>query len=145
LIFVCSHTKLSSAMNYRLPKSERLHADKLIKELFNEGSSFFLYPFKVLFYVKGEVEKGTVQVLFSVSKKKIKKAVGRNLVRRRIKEVYRLNKSLLSLDGKQISIGLVYVSSDLMEFADLQPKMITILKKLSLLLSQNDPKNDKNS
>jgi len=132
-------------MNYRLPKSERLYADKLIKELFNEGSSFFLYPFKVLFYVKGEVEKGTVQVLFSVSKKKIKKAVGRNLVRRRIKEVYRLNKSLLGLDGKQISIGLVYVSSDLMEFADLQPKMISILKKLSLLLSQNDPKNDKNS
>jgi ribonuclease P protein component len=145
LISVCSHTKLSSAMNYRLPKSERLYADKLIKELFNEGSSFFLYPFKVLFYVKGEVEKGTVQVLFSVSKKKIKKAVGRNLVRRRIKEVYRLNKSFLGLDGKQISIGLVYVSSDLMEFADLQPKMIAILKKLSLLLSQNDPKNDKNS
>jgi ribonuclease P protein component len=132
-------------MNYRLPKSERLYAEKLIKELFNEGSSFFLYPFKVLFYVKGEVENGTVQVLFSVSKKKIKKAVGRNLVRRRIKEVYRLNKSLLGLDGKQISIGLVYVSSDLMEFADLQPKMIAILKKLSLLLSQNDPKNDKNS
>jgi ribonuclease P protein component len=132
-------------MNYRLPKSERLYAEKLIKELFNEGSSFFLYPFKVLFYVKGEVENGTVQVLFSVSKKKIKKAVGRNLVRRRIKEVYRLNKSLLGLDGKQISIGLVYVSSDLMEFADLQPKMIAILKKLSVLLSQNDPKNDKNS
>lgn len=132
-------------MNYRLPKSERLYADKLIKELFNEGSSFFLYPFKVLFYVKREAEKGTVQVLFSVPKKKIKKAVGRNLVRRRVKEVYRLNKSLLELDGKQISIGLIYVSSDLMEFADLQPKMIAILKKLSPLLSQNDPKNDKTS
>lgn len=130
-------------MNYRLPKSDRLYADKLIKELFNEGSSFFLYPFKVLFYVKGQSDNGTGQVLFSVSKKKIKKAVGRNLVRRRIKEAYRLNKSLLELQGKQISIGLIYVSSDLMEFAEIQPKMISILKKLSQILSQNNPENDK--
>ena len=123
-------------MNYRLPKSERLHADKLIKELFNEGSSFFLYPFKVLFFVKGVDENGTAQVLFSVSKKKIKKAVGRNLVRRRIKESYRLNKSLLKLEGKQVSIGLIYVSSDLMEFADIQSKIIAVLKKLSPMLSE---------
>ena len=132
-------------MNYRLPKSERLYADKLIKELFSEGSSFFLYPFKVLFFVKGLEGNGTAQVLFSVSKKKIKKAVGRNLVRRRIKEAYRLNKSLLALEKKDISIGLIYVSSDLMEFADLQPKISAVLKKLSALLHENDLKNDKTS
>jgi ribonuclease P protein component len=129
-------------MNYRLPKSERLHADKLIKELFNEGSSFFLYPFKILFYVKGESEKGTVQVLFSVSKKKIKKANQRNLVRRRIKEAYRLNKSLLNLDSKVISVGLIYVASDLMGFSDLQSKIIPILKKLSTVIAQNDTKHE---
>jgi len=129
-------------MNYRLPKCERLHADKLIKELFSEGSSFFLYPFKVLFYVKGESEKGTVQVLFSVSKKKIKKANQRNLVRRRIKEAYRLNKSLLTLDSKDISVGLIYVASDLMEFSDLQSKIIPILKKLSTVIAQNDSKHE---
>jgi ribonuclease P protein component len=129
-------------MNYRLPKSERLHADKLIKELFNEGSSFFLYPFKVLFYVKKEEGNGTAQVLFSVSKKKIKKATQRNLVRRRIKEVYRLNKSLLNLGAKDISIGLVYVSSDLMEFTNLESKIIPIIKKISILIDQNDSKNE---
>jgi ribonuclease P protein component len=129
-------------MNYRLPKSERLHAEKLIKELFSEGSSFFLYPFKVLFYVKEESEKGTVQVLFSVSKKKIKKANQRNLVRRRIKEAYRLNKSLLTLDSKDISVGLIYVASDLMEFSDLQSKIIPILKKLSTVIAQNDSKHE---
>jgi len=142
LIFVCSHTITVSAMNYRLPKSERLHADKLIKELFNEGSSFFLYPFKVLFFVKKERGDGTAQVLFSVSKKKIKKATERNLVRRRIKEVYRLNKSLLNLASKDVSIGLIYVSSDLMEFANLESKIIPILKKLSTIIVQNDLKNE---
>lgn len=129
-------------MNYRLPKSERLHADKLIKELFNEGSSFFLYPFKVLFFVKKDEVNGTAQVLFSVSKKKIKKANERNLVRRRIKEVYRLNKSLLDIGSKSISMGLIYVSSDLMEFANLESKIIPILKKLSMIIDQNDSKNE---
>ena len=60
-------------MNFKLPKSERLHGDKLIKELFNEGSSFFLYPFKVIFLLKKDLEGNTNQVLISVSKKKLEK------------------------------------------------------------------------
>ena len=60
-------------MNFNLPKSERLHAEKRIKELFNEGSSFFLYPFKVIFLRKIDLAGQANQVLFSVSKKKIKR------------------------------------------------------------------------
>ncbi|MEB2781686.1 ribonuclease P protein component [Algoriphagus sp. C2-6-M1] len=124
-------------MNYRLPKSERLHADKLIKELFNEGSSFFLYPFKVQFFVKNGQSSGTSQVLFSVSKKKIKKAVGRNFVKRRMREAYRLNKELIPPSAPDMSIGLIYVSSDLMEFSQIQTKIILALKKLATLVSEN--------
>ncbi|WPR73909.1 ribonuclease P protein component [Algoriphagus sp. NG3] len=124
-------------MNYRLPKSERLHADKLIKELFNEGSSFFLYPFKVQFLVKNETGNGTSQVLFSVSKKKIKKAVGRNFVKRRIREAYRLNKYLIPSTAPTMSIGFVYVSSELMEFSEIQTKLILALKKLASIVSEN--------
>jgi len=57
-----------------------------------------LYPFKVLFYLKGKVEKGTVSgAFFSVSKKrKIRSCLVRNLVsKRRIKEVLIDDKSLL--------------------------------------------------
>lgn len=129
-------------MNYRLPKSERLHADKLIKELFNEGSSFFLYPFKVQYFVKKDTEHGTTQVLFSVSKKKIKRAVGRNLIKRRLREAYRLNKSLLQFSDGDLSIGLIYVSSDLLEFSQIQPKIQQVLKKLTVLLSDNHPKHE---
>jgi ribonuclease P protein component len=125
------------AMNYRLPKTERLHADKLIKELFSEGSSFFLYPFKIQFFVKKEQGIGTSQVLFSVSKKKIKRAVGRNLIKRRMREAYRLNKSVL-LDGSPaMSIGLIYVSSDLMEYSQIQLKIQQAFKKLATLVKEN--------
>ncbi len=129
-------------MNYRLPKSERLHADKLIKELFNEGSSFFLYPFKVQFFVKKDQANGTSQVLFSVSKKKIKKAVGRNFVKRRMREAYRLNKALIPPTATAMSIGLIYVSSDLMEFSEIQTKITLALKKLASIVSENQQQHE---
>ncbi|RIW16466.1 ribonuclease P protein component [Algoriphagus lacus] len=122
-------------MNYRLPKSERLHADKLIKELFNEGSSFFLYPFKVLFLRKIDLAGQTNQVLFSVSKKKIKRANGRNFIKRRLKEAYRLNKAILPQEG--ILIGFIFVGKAEMSFAEIQPKMIQALNRLNQELLQN--------
>lgn len=122
-------------MNYKLPKNERLHAEKLIKELFNEGSSFFLYPFKILFLRKPELSAQPNQVLFSVSKKKIRKATGRNFIKRRLKEAYRLNKHLLPADG--IILGLIFVGKPEMTFAELQPKLIQALQKLNQEITQN--------
>jgi ribonuclease P protein component len=122
-------------MNFKLPKNERLHAEKLIKELFNEGSSFFLYPFKVLFIKKVELKNQPNQVLFSVSKKKIRKATGRNFIKRRLKESYRLNKHILPPDG--IIVGLIFVGKAEMPFADIHPKMIQVLNRLNQELPQN--------
>ena len=120
-------------MNYGLPKNERLHSKKSIQELFDKGSSFFLYPFKVLHLPidSGEVE--TNVVLFSVSKRKIKNAVDRNYVKRRIKEAYRLNKSLLSspASASRKMIGLIYVSSELQDFQTIQKKIQKVLKRIA--------------
>src|SRR5690606_855089 len=100
-------------MNYRLQKNERLHSKKSIKELFNKGSSFFLYPFKVMYMTVEDPHAETNQVLFSVSKRKIKKAVDRNYIKRRVKEAYRLNKSLISSSVAKNKIALIYVASEL--------------------------------
>lgn len=130
-IFVFSYVK-KNAMNFRLPKNERLHSQKLIKELFDKGSSFFLYPFKVIVLDISSEEKGTYQVLFSVSKKKIKKAVDRNLVKRRIKEAYRLNKSeILSHKDQNKLIGLIYVSSEIGSFQFIEQKIRQILSRIA--------------
>lgn len=116
-------------MNQRLPKSERLHAEKLIKELFNEGSSFFLYPFKIVLLRKIDLTGQANQVLFSVSKKKIKRANGRNFIKRRLKEAYRLNKHILPPDG--IILGFIFVGKAGMSFAEIEPKMVQALTRLS--------------
>ncbi|WP_373497387.1 ribonuclease P protein component [Aquiflexum sp.] len=119
-------------MNKRLTKNERLHSQKLIKELFDKGSSFFLYPFKVLVLETGSLESETYQVLFSVSKKKVKKAVQRNLIKRRIKEAYRLNKHLLTpLSDQKRIIGLIYVSSEIATFQGIQNKLRRILATIN--------------
>jgi len=64
------------AMNYRTAqKWAGKICQQLIKELFNEGSSFFV-PFKA-FMLKGSWNKELFSGVFSVFKKKIKKAVGK--------------------------------------------------------------------
>jgi ribonuclease P protein component len=115
-------------MNLQLHKNERLHSKKLIKELFDKGSSFFLYPFKVIVLETILDVPETNQVLFSVSKKKLKKAVDRNLIKRRMREAYRLNKQNLGemIEGKKI-IGLIYVSSEIITFQVIETKIKKIL------------------
>lgn len=123
------------SMKFTLPKSERLHAEKSIKELFEKGSSFFLYPFKIIFWVEEGLVEGPNQVLFSVSKKKIKKATGRNFIKRRLKEAYRLNKSLLPPSG--LLLGFIFVGDPKMSFGELEPKMKLVLQRLPSELSKN--------
>ena len=118
-------------MNYKLRKNERLHAEKSIKELFEKGSSFFLYPFRVVYMPMDPSEGETNQVLFSVSKRKIRRAVDRNYIRRRMKEGYRLNKNLLSSSEPRYKIAFIYIAPGLEDFQTLQAKVQKVLKKIA--------------
>ena len=87
-------------MSSSLPKrrntfhaNERVKGKKLAKELFEEGSSFFLYPFVVKYVSRTDLNN--TQVLITAPKKKLRRAVDRNLVKRRVREAYRLNKFIL--------------------------------------------------
>jgi ribonuclease P protein component len=118
-------------MDYKLQKNERLHSKKSIKELFDKGSSFFLYPFKVLYLAVDSGQLETNQVLFSVPIRKVKKAVQRNYIKRRIKEAYRLNKELISSEDGKYQIAFIYVSTQLEDFHTIQIKVQRILKKIA--------------
>jgi ribonuclease P protein component len=93
-----------------------------------------------VFWVGEGLEESPNQVLFSVSKKKIKKATGRNYIKRRLKEAYRLNKSLLPSSG--LLLGFIFVGEAGMSFAELEPKMKLVLQKLPNELSKNLGKHD---
>lgn len=119
-----------------LCSSERVKSKKLAEELFKKGSSFFLYPFIVRRLVLSEelIQQNTplAQFLIAVPKKKLRKAVDRNFVKRRVREAYRLNKYLLldQLNESPIAFSLVYVAGKKLDYHFLEEKIKLILNQL---------------
>jgi ribonuclease P protein component len=110
-------------MLLKFGKQEKLKREKLIQELFDKGSSFYFFPFKVLSMVNHKPETKFHQVLFSVSKKHFKKAVDRNLIKRRMRESYRLNKNLLP-ESPKLVIAYIYNAKEILTFAQIQERLI---------------------
>src|SRR5437868_3169248 len=111
---------------FTLKKSERLSQEKLIQELFDKGSSFYLYPFKVFFLSN---EGPTNQIMASVPKSIFKRAVDRNTIKRRIREGYRLNKSKL-LQDKFFSIAYIYTAKEILASSFIHQKILSSFDKL---------------
>lgn len=113
---------------FTFTKAERLSKEKIIQELFDKGSSFYLFPFKVFFMPNHENGSTYHQVLISVSKKNFKKAVDRNLIKRRIREGYRLNKNLLGSQNKLV-IAYIYTAKEILPSAQIHERLVKTFKR----------------
>ena len=115
-------------------KQERLCSQKIIEELFTSGDSFLAYPLKVVFMKTTPGDLPLVQAAFAVSKRNFKRAVMRNLLKRRMRESYRLNKAELysEIKGKnlQLAILFVYIGKDIAEYAVIEKAMKSAIKKV---------------
>jgi ribonuclease P protein component len=119
----------SRPKNFKFPKAEKLTGKKKIEELFQNGSSIFLHPFLVK-YVSSEEE--IHRVLISVPKKKFKRAVDRNLIKRRIREAYRLNKHLIYDQPKAFfNVGIIYQDTNVLPYTEIAEKLVILLKRLN--------------
>lgn len=112
---------------FSLKKSERLSSKKLIQELFDKGSSFYLYPFKVVFLVVDALEN---QVLITVPKSNFKRAIDRNKLKRRFREGYRLNKSAFQSD-KKFLIAYIYSAKEVLPSAIIHQKIALSFNKIT--------------
>jgi ribonuclease P protein component len=112
----------------RFVKKERLNNEMLIKELFEKGSSFYFFPFKVNFLSNPDQNFPFHQVMFSVSKRNFKKAVDRNLLKRRMREAFRVNKQALPASGKLL-IAYIYTAKEILTFAQIQERLVKTLNR----------------
>jgi len=116
------------------PKAEHLCGEKRIARLYTQGEAFMAFPFRVVFRIEQKKDLATASVMVSVPKKRFKRAVKRNRLKRLLREAYRLNKHVLIdlLDEKQLQIHIAfnYVSDEELDFVTVEKKMKIALQKL---------------
>src|ERR1035437_1951267 len=102
-------------------KAQHLCGDKRISRRCTLGDAFIAYPMRVVFLIEAKSDIEFSSVLVSVPKKRFKRAVKRNRLKRLMREAYRLNKQLLieKLIEKQMQIHIAfnYVSDEELDFA----------------------------
>ncbi len=122
---------MSTAFTFN--KRERLHRKKLIDKLFIKGRSFMTFPLRVQYLLVERVDDVAVQILVSVPKKRFKRAVDRNLLKRRIKEAYRLNKQTLLIEiaeDKTLLIACIYSANEILPYEVIAKAMTKGIEKL---------------
>ena len=119
-------------MNTTLTKPERLHSYGAIRRLFKEGQSGFVYPFRYMFYIE-DAAQTEAAILFSTPKKFHKRANKRNTIRRRMREVYRLNKEILTsrLGDRRIELALIYSSKTLHDYKTIEHALKKSLEQIA--------------
>ena len=126
---------MKTEKKYSLPQEERLKGKIRIDNLFSNAKGVLSYPYRALFTPNGS-NKSVIMV--SIPKRKFKHAVDRNLLRRRTREAYRLNKAILSqaTNNKGLDIAFLYIGDKKEEFAYLQKKMCDALNKIATKISE---------
>ncbi len=121
-------------------KEERISSLKDIDLLFGSNQSFKNFPLRILYEKKHpRTSKAGVSILISVPKKRFKKAVQRNRVKRLIREAYRLNKNILLPSQKEadydLLVAFIYLGQEIFSFQELeqvmQKALTTLVEQLS--------------
>lgn len=127
-----------------LSRAERLRSLSAIRRLFGEGQSGFVYPFRYNFLIHTDASSASeeskirsseyVKVMFSVPKRFHKRANKRNLLKRRSREAYRLNRepmiNHLSSRGLSVELALVYSAKECHSYKTIEYAVQRILEQV---------------
>jgi ribonuclease P protein component len=121
----------------RFKKQERLRGRTTFANLFANGRSFQLSPYKITWLFVPQPIEDTIplQVAFIVPKRNFKKAVHRNRIRRRMKEAYRLHKNSFlesfPLTNRKLIVAFYYTAKEEKLYPEIESKIIVTLQQLA--------------
>jgi ribonuclease P protein component len=121
-------------------REERLKSQKIIGELFKTGKSVAAYPLRLVWLDNpsfppshtGGGAVAPVQVTVSVSKKKFKRAVDRNLLRRRTKEAFRLQKENIYIkltDNQSFAWLIIFTAKEILDYKEIERGMKKLIRR----------------
>ena len=123
----------------RFSKEERLYLKKDLERLFASGQSFIAYPLRVVYRSEEATAERApgVAILTGVPKRRMRRAVRRNRIKRLIRETFRIQKRSLSahcvLTGRRLHVALMFVGDALPTYAAIEKAM---RKALNLILQK---------
>ena len=122
-------------MMFSLKKQESLKNKKRISLLFNEGRTVKSFPIMIKYLERiGDPELPQVRFVFTVPKRNIRKAVDRNKVKRRMREVVRLNKPELiqftKEKDRQYDVALIYMAKNVISYREIYASYVKAFQKM---------------
>jgi ribonuclease P protein component len=122
-------------------KSERLCSSKIIASLFENGNIFYTRLFRVVWSKYQMSPPFPAQISISVSKKNFRLAVTRNMLKRRMREAYRRNKSrlyeFLEMENIGIVFAVIYKENTVSEYREIELSIQEMIEKLIVSIKQN--------
>lgn len=134
-------TTQPATSDYTFSKQERLCSVKAIEALFADGKTVNHFPFRIVYALRPLTGDSPAQVAMSVPKRSFKRAVKRNLLKRRMREAYRLHKEIIYhvVRGTDCTLHfmLIYVSTRITEYAEIERKLVEALNLLAQRLEKS--------
>lgn len=118
---------------------DRLKRRKHIETLFHTGKAFSISPFRVVYLLQPACDGAQIKMGISVPKKKLRRAVDRNRVKRLVREAFRLQRHTLAAQvpaGQQLHLFFIYTPTSIYTYGQIWPRLAQCLDRICAHLAK---------